>query len=238
MKRSVVDYRQFRLSKLNTPEFSHLKLLATWLVYFALFFLTETLIPAESCTPVHLFLDDMIPFCEWFLIPYVFWYGLIVFSLVYFLMYDVDSYRRLQIYIFMTQMLAMAIYILFPSRQDLRPTEFSRDNILIRGVQILYTIDTNTGVCPSLHVAISLAIASAWLRYKHTPLWGKISIVAVAALICLSTMFIKQHSAADFFAALPVCLVADVISHRYVIYHPTDNKMGRNQKAQGLGGTL
>ena len=81
MKQPVVDYRAFRLKKLNDPQFSHLKLLFGWVVYFAFYFLTEKAIPAENCHVVHMFLDDLIPFCEWFLIPYVFWYGLIVFSL-------------------------------------------------------------------------------------------------------------------------------------------------------------
>ena len=50
------------------------------MVYFALYFLTENLIPAENCRPVHMWLDDVIPLCEWFIIPYVFWYALIVFA--------------------------------------------------------------------------------------------------------------------------------------------------------------
>ena len=36
---------------------------------------------------VHCRLDDLIPFCEWFLIPYVFWYFLIVFTLLYLMLY-------------------------------------------------------------------------------------------------------------------------------------------------------
>ena len=220
MRRPMVDYRRFRLSRLNTPEFSHLKLLVTWPIYFMLYILTENLIPAEKCTPVHIFLDDMIPFCEWFVVPYVFWYGLILFSVWYFLRYDVDSFRRLQIYILVTQSLAMAIYILFPSRQDLRPEAFPRDNVFSGLVGLIYRIDTNTGVCPSLHVAYSLGILSAWLRRRSTPLWGRVFVVMAAVLICLSTMFIKQHSAADFFAALPVCLVAEVISYCRVKKYP------------------
>ena len=31
--------------------------------------------------------------------------------------------------------------------------------------------------------------------------------------ICLATMFIKQHSAVDFFVALPVCLLAEGIAY-------------------------
>lgn len=38
MRKPQVDYRQFRFSKLNTPQFSHLKLLLGWVGYFNLSF--------------------------------------------------------------------------------------------------------------------------------------------------------------------------------------------------------
>ncbi len=211
MKKPVVDYRQFRFSKLNDPQFSHLKLLAGWIVYFIFYFLTENLIPAESCTPVHMWLDDVIPFCEWFLIPYVGWYFLIVFSLGYFALYNIQSFRNLSKYIIITQVVAVVIYILFPSRQDLRPEVFPRDNFLTQCVGFLYSVDTNTGVCPSLHVAYSLGIASVWTKEKGVKWYWKALVVAFVILICLSTMFIKQHSAVDFFVALPVCLFAEFL---------------------------
>lgn len=219
MKRPVVDYRQFRLSKLNDPQFSHLKLLFGWVVYFCFYFLTENLIPAERCYSVHIPLDDRIPFCEWFVIAYVSWYFLIVLSLGYFALYNIDSFRRLSKYIIITQAVAMAIYILFPSRQDLRPAEFPRENILSQIIGLLYTVDTNTGVCPSLHVGYSLGIASVWLKEKGaSPIW-KSALVVWIILICLSTMFIKQHSALDFFVALPMCLLAELVVYRDRYFH-------------------
>lgn len=205
----MIDYSKLRLSNIRSQEYSHVLLLLGWVGYFILYFLTENLIPAESCTPVHCFLDDLIPFCEWFLIPYVFWYGLIVFSLGYFLLYDVQRFKQLQTYIIITQVAAMACYIIFPTRQDLRPVAFERDNFLTNAVSLLYNLDTNTGVCPSLHVAYSLGIASTWLRKHDAPVFGKVFIIISVILICLSTMFIKQHSAVDFFAAIPVCLLAE-----------------------------
>jgi len=213
MKRPVVDYRTFRLSKLDQPEFSHLKLLFGWIIYFALFFLTETLIPEEKCTPVHCWIDNLIPFVEIFVIPYVFWYGLIVFSLIYFMLYDIGSFRGLQIYFIVTQLTAMTVYIFFPSRQDLRPTDFPRENLFVQIIRLLYALDTNTGVCPSLHVAYSLGIASAWLKKKDISTIGKTFFVGAAILICLSTMFIKQHSVLDFFAAIPICILAEWIAY-------------------------
>lgn len=209
MRKPVVDYRKLRLYNRNTPEFSHLKLLWGWVGYLILFVLTENLIPAEACTPIHCWLDDVVPFCEWFIIPYVLWYLLIVGSLLYFLLYNVENFKNLQTYIIITQIVAMAVYILFPNRQDLRPEVFPRDNILTRLVGLIYSVDTNTGVCPSLHVAYSIGIASTWLREKSASKGWKTFICLLAGLICISVAFVKQHSVADIFAAIPVCLLAE-----------------------------
>ncbi len=214
MKKPQVDYRTFRLSKLNDPQFSHLKLLLGWVVYFALYFLTENLIPRENCFVIHSPLDDLIPFCEVFIIPYVFWYGLIVFSLIYFLLYNVDSFKKLQTFIIITQAAAMVIYILFPNRQDMRPAEFPRENVFTAVISWLYAFDTSTNVCPSLHVAYSIGIASVWVKEKGISPWFKTFIVVAVILICLSTAFIKQHSILDAFAALPICAAAEWILYR------------------------
>lgn len=209
MKKPIVDYRKFRLSKLNDPEFSHLKLLGGWIAYFLLYFLTENLIPMEKCHVIHIKLDDFIPFCEYFLIPYVFWYFLIVFSLGYFLLYDVKSFQKLQIYIMITQGIGMIFYIFYPSCQNLRPIAFERNNIFTQILSFIYAFDTNTGVFPSLHCAYSIGIASVWLRKKDASVLWKIFVVFACFMICLSTMFIKQHSAADFFGAILICIIPE-----------------------------
>lgn len=221
MKKPVVDYWQFRPSRLNDPQFSHLKLLGGWILYFASYFLTENLISPDRCHVIHCVLDDKIPFCEYFVIPYVFWYLLIVGSLLYFLLYNVQSFRNLQTYIIITQVVATIIYIVYPSRQDLRPETFATDNFFTQLVGFLYSVDTNTNVCPSLHCAYSIGIASAWLREKGVSPVIKTAIAVAAGLICVSTAFIKQHSVVDFFAAIPVCLLAEYLVYgRKIAYRP------------------
>ena len=214
MKQPVVDYRQFRLSKLNDPAFSHLKLLLGWVGYFILYFLTENLIPWEKCHPIHCALDDLIPFNELFVIPYGFWYFLVAGSLLYFALYNVDSFKRLQIFIIITQVIAMTVYILYPSRQDLRPETFERQNVLTALMGFIYAFDTPTGVCPSLHVGYSLGIASVWLKERDVPRWFKALIVVVVITICLAINFVKQHSVVDAFAAIPMCALAEAIVYR------------------------
>ena len=213
MKKPVVDYREFRLSRLNEPRFAHLKLLAGWILYFVLYFLTENLIPAERCHVMHCALDDAIPFCEVFVVPYCLWFLLVAGSLLYFMLYDIDSFRGLSVFIFVTQMVAMAIYILYPSRQDLRPEVFPRENICTWIVSVIYAFDTNTGVCPSLHVAYSVGIASVFLKDKNASVGLRACIVAAAVIISLATAFVKQHSFVDIFAALPLSVLAEIIAY-------------------------
>lgn len=185
-----------------------------WLVYFSLYFLTENLIPAEECYPVHCFLDDIIPFCEYFVIPYVGWYLLIVVSLIYFALYNPDNFGNLTKFIIVTQVSAMIIYIIFPNRQNLRPTEFVRENIFTDIVQLLYTFDTNTNVCPSLHVAYSIGIASTWLKEKRASVYTKALVTIFCFLVCISVTFVKQHSVVDIFAAIPICILAEWITFK------------------------
>lgn len=209
MKAPTVDYRKLRLSNIHSPEFSHIKLLLGWVGYFILYMLTENLIPAEKCYPVHCYLDDVVPFCEWFVLFYVSWYALIVFSLGYFLLYSVESFKKLQTYIIVTQVIAMAAYILFPTRQDLRPEVFPRENFCTWLLGIIYSFDTSTGVCPSLHVGYSLGIISTWLREKNTSGTWKVIVTIWCLVICVSVAFVKQHSVVDIFAAIPMCLFAE-----------------------------
>ena len=207
----MVDYRQFRLSRMGEPQFAHVKLWLTWAVYFVLFFLTENLIPAERCHVVHCFLDDVIPFNEYFLIFYGGWYVLVAGSLLYYFFYDVRRFRELDLFIFFTQMAAMACYILWPSRQDLRPETFPRENVFTWILGLIYTFDTNTGVCPSLHVAYSLAIVSVVLKDEHASVPVKAFVTVFSVMVCLSTAFVKPHSVVDIVAALPVVLLGELL---------------------------
>ena len=59
--------------------------------------------------------------------------------------------------------------------------------------------------------AHALGIGSVWLKKKDaSPLW-KTALVVWIVMICLSVMFVKQHSALDILAALPVCVLAELL---------------------------
>ena len=110
---------------------------------------------------------------------------------------------------------AMVMYLLFPTCQELRPAEFARDNIFTRFIPHFYQFDTNTNVCPSIHVIGSLAVlASAWNIERFKTVGWRIFFVTAAVLICVSTVFLKQHSIIDIIAALPICAAAYWVCYR------------------------
>jgi len=205
----VVDYRNFHFSKLNTEEFRHLKWLIFWPVFGILFLFVERIYQVESYYPVYSPLDDWIPFQEVFVFPYLFWFVFLVGMHLYTLLYDIETFEKMIKFIIVTYSTAILIYLIFPTCQELRPLEFERDNVLTRFMAGFYQFDTNTNVCPSIHVMGSLAVMFAGWHCSRlkSPLWS-LSFTVTALLICISTVFLKQHSVLDVFAALPICMFA------------------------------
>ena len=215
MIKPYVDYRQFRFSRLNTPEFSHMWLLLYWPLFGLGFSYVERFYPVAHYIEMHCALDDLIPFNELALIPYLFWFVYLIGALAYTFFFDVPSFRKMMQFVIFTYSVTLAIYFLFPTCQLLRPAVFPRDNALTRFIAHFYVFDTNTNVCPSLHVIGSLAAFHAlWYSPRFSSRGWHIASAAAAFLICISTVFMKQHSVLDILAALPICFIAYLVCYR------------------------
>lgn len=205
----VVDYRKLRFHNINSDEYKHLKLLLYWPLYGLLFLFVERFYPVENYTVMYSPLDDMIPFCEWFVLPYMFWFVYLVGMHIYTLLYDVGAFKKMMKFIIITYSVTILIYLIWPTCQELRPIAFERDNIFTQFMKGFYQFDTNTNVCPSIHVIGSLAVLFTSYHCRGTQSIGwKIVFTVKSVLICLSTVFLKQHSILDVIAALPICTVA------------------------------
>lgn len=209
MKQSNSPYeRPSLLKKLRDPAFSHWKLLLYWPLFGVLFALVERGSLPVTYHPVYVPLDDKIPFCEYFLFAYLFWFVFLIGMLAYTLFCDPPAFRRMMWFIILTYSITMVIYFLYPSCQELRPAEFPRDNILTRFIQWYYVFDTNTNVCPSLHVTGSVAVVvGAWYSRRFSKPGWMAAFILVVFLISVSTVFLKQHSIVDVVAAVPVCVL-------------------------------
>lgn len=215
MKFKGTDYRKLLLNNMDFSEYRHLRLLLYWPVFGLLFLFVERVWTNRPYVSVQCALDHAIPFCAYFLIPYLFWFVYLIGTLLYTFLFDVDAFNKMMHFIIITYSIAMMAYLLFPTEQNLRPEVFAHPSVLTALVSAFYQFDTNTNVCPSIHVIGSFAVLfAAWhSRRFGTPGW-RAAFTVTAVLICVSTLFLKQHSILDLLAALPVCLVGYLLVYR------------------------
>ena len=153
--------------------------------------------------------DNMIPFCEYFIIPYVLWFLYEVAACIY--MYfkaDNKEFIQFALSLIIGMSLSLTICMIYPNGLTLRP-DYIPDNFCGKIINALYTIDTSTNVFPSIHVYNSLAVNFALLRCKalkgHIITKTLSSILCI--LICLATVFLKQHSVVDVIGAIILYIV-------------------------------
>ncbi len=211
LRKPAVDYTKLRLHNIKSLEYRHVFYLLGWVGYLIMFVLTERLVSLERCHVIHSRIDDLIPFIEYFAIFYVSWFPFLVVSLLYFLLYDVNSFVHAERLLIGMQVIAICIYIFWPSVQYLRPDHFERSNVCTRIMNWFYTIDTPTGVCPSLHVGFALACMSGWIWSKTVNARTKLLMIAWTIGISASVCFVKQHSFVDVCAALILYAVLEIL---------------------------
>lgn len=204
----AVDYKGMRFNNLTSPAYRHIFYLIFWPLYGLSFFSLET-IENANFTNLYVPFDDIIPFCEYFLIPYFFWYIFIVWMVIYSFFFDIEIFKKYHQFLIIVYGVTCLIYLLWPNMQSLRPTEFTRDNIFIHYIKKMYDFDTNTNVCPSLHVVMSFAVFfSSWYSKRYRTVTWRIVFSILTVLISISTVFLKQHSVIDVYAGVALSLIA------------------------------
>ena len=187
-------------------------------VYLAWFFYLEQTV-TRNYTVIHMPLDDYIPFCEVFIIPYYLWFAYVAAVVVYVLFTDKTEYYKACAFLFTGMTVFLIVSTLWPNGQHLRPFTMPRDNIFTQMVAGLYRTDTPTNIWPSIHVYNSLGAHIAIMKCKKLAhkKWLRASSFILSASIVLSTVFLKQHSVFDMLTAFVMAFGMYVLVYRYDI---------------------
>lgn len=187
-------------------KYGHAWILSYFLIYLPWFSYLEKKVTTRYHV-MHCELDDLIPFNEYFIIPYLLWFLYIAVSILYFFLTNKEDYYRLCIFLFMGMTLCLLICTLIPNGINFRPAVDPDKNICSRLVAFIHQMDTCTNVFPSIHVynsiGIHIAVHKSKSLQKHPLL--RIASFFLAGLICLSTVFLKQHSVLDIAGAMLLC---------------------------------
>ena len=100
---------------------------------------------------------------EYFVIPYVLWFVFMVLGFAYFVFIDQSGVKRTYFYLFLGMSSSLLIYALIPTGQNLR-VQLYNDNIFQCLVSFIYSVDSSTNVCPSIHVYNSVMMCVSLLK--------------------------------------------------------------------------
>lgn len=195
-------------------KYQHLWILSYFIIYLIWFNYVEKAVTTRFHV-IHMTLDDYIPFCEYFVIPYFMWFGYVAWGVAYTALRNRTDFYKLCGFLFTGMTVFLIASTLYPNGHDLRPLYFSHHNIFTTLCGYLYSIDTPTNLFPSIHVYNSIGVHLMVVNSKD--LKHKKTIQVVSFILCisiiLSTMFIKQHSVFDVSTAI---ILGFVMNH--IIY--------------------
>lgn len=164
---------------------------------------------------IHTWLDEKIPFCRFFIVPYFLWFGFIGFWVTWFVMKcrNREEYYKLITMLMVGMTAFIVVSVVYPNKLDLRPAAVEGNDLFSILCRTLYRTDTPTNVLPSIHVFNSMAICFAVngneeLRKKK---WVLAGTDILTLLIILSTMFLKQHSVIDVSTGIVMSVVLQVV---------------------------
>lgn len=167
---------------------------------------------------IHTWLDEKIPFCRFFIVPYFLWFGFIGAGIAWFVICckSRDEYYKLISMLMIGMTVFVVVSVVYPNRLDLRPSSVEGNDIFSILCRYLYRTDTPTNVLPSIHVYNSMAVCyavngNAELRKRKRIIAGT---DVLTLLIILSTMFLKQHSVIDVSMGIVMSVVLQVICDR------------------------
>lgn len=137
-------------------KYKHIIPLAIFgVIYVLWFYLLEHRTNVQYMV-VHMNIDDYIPFCEYFVVPYLLWFAYVPAVLGYLFFKDRRNYDRCAVFLCTGMLIFLVISTFIPNIQHLRLHTMPRHNVFTVLVSQLWQTDTPTNLFPSIHVYNSL----------------------------------------------------------------------------------
>ena len=169
--------------------------------------------------PIHsprTFIDDYIPLVPLFVVPYL----------------SYDPFLYLSLYLFAKQKKSRIFYtsligvwitftitfltFYFYQTSVLRP-EILTDDIFSQVLQWVYRIDNHYAALPSLHVGLAVLSMWGWFYSKASYKW---LMIFWGLLICISTVFVKQHYFIDVVSGALLATLSYAVGRKFVTIRP------------------
>lgn len=167
------------------------------------------------CTKIDV-IDNAIPIVPAFSIIYVYAFIFWFFAPVVVSITGKENFKKYAIGQVVAYFIGFVIYIVLPTYMNRGAEgliEYAQNgNYWL--LKIIYSVDGGIyafNLCPSYHCLTSVYSFLAVCKKENISLWYKIYSFIVALLICLATLFIKQHYFIDLVAGVLIAIIVYIV---------------------------
>lgn len=212
------------MGKKNFYEKYHIKYLLLIALLYVIKYLMYQIITAINTDyhTINMTIDDMIPFCKYFLIFYVTYYWFPELQLWLLSYKDKRKFYRLLISISIACLICNVCFLIYQVKM-VRP-DVSGNDIFSVLVRVMYDIDKEALNCfPSIHSLMGTAMVIGVVKTKNFSKGFKLLSCIIGVGCVLSTVFIKQH----YFIDMIVGVMLMILTYVMVLY--VDKKLLNKQ---------
>lgn len=150
-------------------------------------------------------IDNLLPFNQYFIVPYLLWYAFLPGMLIYFCFKEPELYKK-QLWVINSGILICYItYILFQTHVP-RPIILESD-FFCELVKTMYSQDNPYNAFPSIHVLTCYSILMGCQQLLPEKPVLMTAGICTSLLIIIATLFLKQHVIFDVIAGITLVIM-------------------------------
>ncbi len=195
------------------PKYAYIPLLLAMLMNFIAYYCTPLITNSMTHYDASVFVDNNIPFFPVFIVFYIFAF---IQWVVGYIMIARESKSVCYYVIFadiVAKIMCLFFFVVFPTTIE-RPV-VSSDNLLLSLTNFIYQLDAPINLFPSIHCLESWICFRGSLHLKKVPRWYKYFMFITTVLVCLSTVFVKQHVIVDVIGGIMVAEIGLMIMKKF-----------------------
>lgn len=147
-------------------------------------------------------IDTLVPFNQYFIMPYLLWYAFLPCMLIYFCFKAPSLYKK-QLWVINCGILLCYVTYIFFQTYVPRPIILEND-FFCNLVKVMYSNDNPYNAFPSIHVLTSYSILLGCQQLLAEKPVFMTAGICMSLLIIISTLFLKQHVILDVIASITI----------------------------------
>lgn len=181
------------------PKYSGIPLLSVLFFNMITYYGTQLIAGNFQHHDITVPLDDKIPFLSIFIVPYIVAYLQWGIGYIVIARESKEHCFRILYGEIIAKALVFITFIVFPTTM-VRP-ELHGSGLFYWLTEMIYNADTPVNLFPSIHCLESIFVFFGCLKMKTVGNWYKWTMGIISLLVCLSTVFVKQHVVLDIAGA-------------------------------------